>query len=74
MTIKTKETQRVVRKQVLVLEVNFFLKPSDQERIIESVRAQMETGVVLLPTGIRAKTVDADCVLIAEGEDADGVD
>ena len=41
-----------------------FRKADEKQRLIDGIREQIKTGVVILPNGMRAITCDADDVLI----------
>ena len=64
--IKVAEEVQVVRKQILVVEVETLMRTQEKEELRRSITEQMKTGLVILPCNIKAKTVDADCVLMME--------
>ena len=55
-----KTTTQVVRKQLLILQHDHLLKAAEKQRIIDDIHEQIKTGVVILPSGMRAMTCDAD--------------
>ena len=59
-----KTTTKVVRKQLLILQIDPFMKADEKQRLIDDIHEQIKTGVVILPSGMRAMTCDADEVLI----------
>ena len=59
-----KTTTKVVRKQLLIIQHDILIKADEKHRLIDDIREQIKTGVVILPNGMRAITCDADEVLI----------
>ena len=59
-----KTTTKVVRKQLLIIQHDILIKADEKQRLIDDIREQIKTGVVILPNGMRAITCDADEVLI----------
>ena len=54
----------VLRRQVLVVEVEIFMKNTSLEEIRESILNQMKDGVVVLPIGLKSKVCDADMLVM----------
>lgn len=59
-----KTTTKVVRKQFLIIQHDILINADEKQRLIDDIREQIKTGVVILPNGTRAITCDADEVLI----------
>ena len=59
-----KTTTKVVRKQLLIIQHDNLINADEKQRIIDDIREQIKTGVVIIPNGMRAITCDADEVLI----------
>ena len=54
----------VLRRQVLVVEVDMFMNNTSLDEIRESILNQMKDGVVVLPIGLKAKVCDADTLMM----------
>ena len=54
----------VLRRQVLVVEVDMFMNNTSLDEIRESILNQMKDGVVVLPRGLKAKVCDADTLMM----------
>lgn len=59
-----KTTTKVVRKQFLIIQHDILINADEKQRLIDDIREQIKTGVVILPNGTRAITCDVDEVLI----------
>lgn len=53
-----------LRRQVLVVEVEFYMNNTSLDEIRESILNQMKDGVVVLPRGLKAKVCDADMLMV----------
>lgn len=67
MKLDIKPKTEILRRQILVLQAKCFLKQDEKEAIKRSVLEQMKEGVVILPTGVEGFSVDADTVVLMEG-------
>lgn len=62
--IRQKDKVELQRHQVLVLETNRILTPEDKVAFRQDVLNQIESGLVILPSWVKAVTLDADVVVI----------
>ena len=64
-TIQNEETKTsIVRKQVLVIKCNLIMSNEKMEDVRRKFIKQMEEGMLVLPSGFDALTVDTDYIVI----------
>lgn len=66
---KGKTQTTVIRKQALVVMCDRFLNPDDKKGLVDSIADGLENGMVFLPLGVKAITVDRDCVVFMEEQE-----
>lgn len=64
--IQTAETHDVLRKQIIIIRANVFMKDEERMRLREDVIEQMKGGVVVLPNIVTATVADADALVVME--------
>lgn len=65
--INVTENRYVVRRQILVVESPFIMKPEQAQNLRNRIIDQMKSGLVILPQGYKAITCDTDTVMIKGG-------
>lgn len=63
-----------VRRQILVVKTNPFMKPQERDVIRETIMEQMKDGVVVLPNYCEALVCDADTLVVMRGGDDEQMD
>ena len=64
--IKVFETEKIVRRQILVVECGAFLTTDQREYLRDELLKQMQSGLVFLPNGCKAITCDADAAMVVK--------
>ena len=67
--VKVDNNVNVLRRQVLVVEVEIFRNNASLDEIRKSILNQMQDGVVVLPVGLKAKVCDADILMVEAKND-----
>lgn len=62
--VKAKEEMTVLRKQILVVNIDCIMREEDRKILIENIKRQMKDGVVVLPVGVKGFTVDTDYLVV----------
>lgn len=61
--IKNAETA-ILRKQILVVNIDCIMREEDRKALIENIKREMKDGVVVLPVGVKGFSVDADYLIV----------
>lgn len=62
--IKVFEREKIVRKQILVIDCGGSLSPEERQLLRQGMLKQMQSGLIILPNGCKAITCDADAVMV----------